>query len=104
MLVIKDSEVKTLIRMEDCIGVMENALLSLAKVEVLLPLRPVMWLPEKTGALALMPTYRGNPAGMAVKVISVFPGNRTTPYDSHQGGILLFDTNFGQLLAMIDAS
>src|SRR5262245_44480077 len=104
MLVINDSEVKTLLRMQDCIGVMEKALLSLAKGEVLLPLRPVMWLPDKTGALALMPTFRSHPAGMAVKVISVFPGNRETPYDSHQGGVLLFDTNFGQLLAIIDSS
>jgi len=41
---------------------------------------------------------------MGVKVISVFPGNRTTPYDSHQGAVLLFDSVYGQLLAMIDAS
>jgi ornithine cyclodeaminase/alanine dehydrogenase-like protein (mu-crystallin family) len=104
MLVINDSEVRTLLRMQDCIAVMENALISLALGEVILPLRPVMWLPDKTGALALMPTFRSHPSGMAVKVISVFPGNRETPYDSHQGGVLLFDTTFGQLLAMIDAS
>jgi alanine dehydrogenase len=104
MLVINDSEVKTLLRMQDCISVMEVALISLARGEVILPLRPVMWLPEKVGALAMMPTFCSNPAGMSVKVISVFPGNRETPYDSHQGAILLFETRFGQLLAAVDAS
>jgi ornithine cyclodeaminase/alanine dehydrogenase-like protein (mu-crystallin family) len=105
MLVVNDSEVRQILTMKECIQVMEEALISLARGEVLLPLRPVMWLPEKVGgALAMMPSYRSNPSGMAVKIISVFPGNRDTPYDSHQGAILLFDTAHGQMLAMIDAS
>ncbi len=104
MLVVNDSEVRKILTMKECIQVMEEALISLSKDEVLLPLRPVMWLPERVGALALMPSYRSGPSGMAVKIISVFPGNRNTPYDSHQGAVLLFDTTHGQMLAMIDAS
>ena len=104
MLVVNDSEVKQILSMKDSIRVMEESLESLAKGEVLLPLRPVMWLPDKTGALAMMPSYSGNLSKMGVKIISVFPGNRSTPYDSHQGAVLLFDSVYGQLLAMIDAS
>jgi ornithine cyclodeaminase len=41
---------------------------------------------------------------MGIKVISVFPGNHTTDYDSHQGTVLLYETRNGRLLAMMDAS
>lgn len=104
MLVINEPEVQRLLPMSECIEIMNDALKSLARGEVLLPLRPVMWLPDKTGALAMMPTYSSSLAKIAVKIISVFPGNRNTRYDSHQGAVLLFDSTYGQLLAMIDAS
>jgi len=102
--IINQKEVEELLTMRDCIGLMEKVLGSLAKGEAILPLRPVMWLPDKTGALALMPSYLANPASMGVKVISVFPGNTTTEYDSHQGVILLFETINGKLLAIVDAT
>ncbi len=78
--------------------------MALARGEAILPLRPVMWLPEKNGALAMMPSYLANPASLGVKVISVFPGKTTTEYDSHQGVILLFEPVHGRLLAIVDAS
>jgi ornithine cyclodeaminase len=96
--------VEELLTMRDCIGLMEQVLMSLARGEAILPLRPVLWLPDKTGALALMPSYLMNPASLGVKVISVFPGNTTTEYDSHQGVILLFEPVYGKLLAIVDAS
>ncbi|MCI0614837.1 ornithine cyclodeaminase family protein, partial [bacterium] len=102
--IINQKEVEELLTMRDCIGLMEKVLMSLAKGEAILPLRPVMWLPEKNGALALMPSYLANPASMGVKVISVFPANTTTEYDSHQGVILLFETVNGRLLAIVDAT
>jgi ornithine cyclodeaminase/alanine dehydrogenase-like protein (mu-crystallin family) len=102
--IINQKEVEELLTMRECIGLMEKVLMSLAKGEAILPLRPVMWLPEKNGALALMPSYLANPASMGVKVISVFPANTTTEYDSHQGVILLFETVNGRLLAIIDAT
>jgi ornithine cyclodeaminase len=52
----------------------------------------------------MMPSYLMNPASLGVKVISVFPGNTATEYDSHQGVILLFEPVYGRLLAIVDAS
>ena len=37
-------------------------------------------------------------------MIAVFPGNDATPFDSHIGVVLLFDAQFGTLLAIADAS
>jgi alanine dehydrogenase len=104
--IINQSEVRQLLPLHECIEVMAAALATLARGDAILPLRPIMWLPDKVGALAMMPAYLGDTRGaaMGLKVISVFPGNHGTPYDSHQGAVLLFDTQHGQLLAVIDAS
>ncbi len=104
VLVVNQQEVPQLLPMRECIDVMATTLAALARGEAILPLRPVMWLPEKVGALAMMPAYLGNLDVMGVKVISVFPGNRGSGYDSHQGPVLLYETKNGRLLALMDAT
>jgi ornithine cyclodeaminase len=104
VLVVNQAEVTELLPMAECIEVMTRALAALARGQALLPLRPVMWLPERVGALAMMPAYLGDIAMMGVKVISYFPGNRGTGHDSHQGPVLLFETTHGRLLAVLDAT
>lgn len=104
VLIINQSEVPQLLPMAECIGVMEEALKSLARGEAILPLRPVMWLPEKVGALGMMPSYLGGIQSFGLKVISVFPGNHGTEYDSHQGAVMLFEATHGRLLALMDSS
>ena len=105
VLVINGVEVAALLPMSDAIEVMADALQTLARGDAILPLRPVMWLPDRIGALGMMPAYLGGePSIMGLKVVSVFPGNRNTAYDSHQGAVMLFETNHGRPLAIIDAS
>ena len=49
--------------------------------------------------------YRGGrTAALGAKIITVFPGNDATPYDSHIGVVLLFDAERGALQAIADAS
>ena len=90
--------------MEACIDVMADALVTLARGEAILPLRPVMWLPERVGALGMMPGYLGDIKAMGVKTVSVFPGNHGTEYDSHQGTVMLFETEHGSSQAILDAT
>jgi ornithine cyclodeaminase len=104
MLLLNQSEVTHLLPMRECMAVMAEALKALARGDVILPLRPVMWLPEKVGALGMMPAYLGHVQAFGLKVVSVFPGNHGTPYDSHQGAVMLFEAQHGQLLALMDAS
>lgn len=96
-------EVEQLLPVAECIAVMEEALTTLARGDAVLPLRQVVWQPDRTGLLGLMPAYLGSPQTLGVKVVSVFPGNRGTTYESHQGSVLLFECAHGRLLAMIDA-
>ena len=104
VLIVNQSEVRQLLPMDECIDVMAEALAALARGEAILPLRPILWLPEKIGALGMMPSYLGNVPAVGLKVITVFPGNHGTGFASHQGAVLLFETTHGQLLALIDAS
>jgi ornithine cyclodeaminase len=109
-LVISRREVTTLLPMEECIDVMAEAFFALARGDTVMPLRQVMRVPGTANLFALMPALvgprRGDHQGTALgaKVITVFPGNDVTPYESHIGVVLLFDTELGRLLAIMDAS
>src|SRR5262245_3554356 len=102
--IINQKEVEELLTMAECIGLMEKVLMSLARGEAILPLLSVVALPEKNGRLAMMPSYLANPASFGVKVISAFPENTGTEFDSHQGVILLFEPVNGSLVAIVDAT
>jgi len=102
--IVSQTEVPTLLPMGECVEVMANALRALAGQQAILPLRSLMWLPDRSGLLGLMPGYLGEPECMGIKVVTVMPGNHGTPYDAHQGAVLLFEVEHGRLLAVIDAS
>lgn len=101
---IGQDEVADLLPMPDCIEAVRGALAALARGEGIQPLRPVMWLPGKVGALGMMPGYLGSIETMGIKTVTVFPGNASTEYDSHQGTVMLFDAGNGRLKAVIDAT
>lgn len=83
---------------------MTDALRTLTLGGALLPLRQIVRLPGGRNAFAVMPAALDEPASLGAKVITVFPANDATPYDSHQGAVLLFDTEYGRLIAILDAS
>lgn len=103
-LFVGQDDVNELLPMPDCIDVVGEALAALARGEGIQPLRPVMWLPDKVGALGMMPAYLGPIETMGIKTVSVFPGNTDTEYDSHQGTVMLFDAANGRLKAVLDAT
>jgi len=104
VLIVSHEEVRQHLSMADCMTAMENALKLLGSGDALNPLRNVVWLPDRSGLMAMMPAGLSEPAVMGLKAISVFPGNSVTAYDSHQGAIMLFETRNGRLLALIDAT
>ncbi len=102
--VVSQAEVPKLLPMEECVEVMAGALQTLARGDAVLPLRSMVWLPDRSGLLGLMPGYLGAPSVLGLKAVSVFPGNQDSEYDSHQGAVLLFEAEHGSLVAVIDAS
>jgi ornithine cyclodeaminase len=104
VLVISASEIAQLLPMRECIDVMADALSELTRGDAILPLRQVLRLPDGKSAFAVMPAYLGQPKAVGAKVITVFPDNHGTPFDSHQGAVLLFEAEHGSLAAVMDAS
>lgn len=104
MLVLARADVERLLTMPVCIGLMEEALASLARGEVVLPLRPVLRVPDSPNVFALMPAYSASLPALGAKLITVFPENHGTGRDSHQGVVALFDAAHGGIAAIMDAA
>ena len=102
-LFLSKEKIRALLPMNECIDVMEETFRSLARGELLQPLRSLMRLPDKSGLLGMMPGHAENIGVMGIKVISVFPRNSEAGYPSHQGVVILFDGKHGQPLLMLDA-
>ncbi len=84
---------------------MSDALAALAHDEVHQPLRTVIQPPDARGLLALMPAYRSGERGaFGLKAICVFPDNPSHGKDAHQGGVMIFSQDTGELLALMSAS
>jgi ornithine cyclodeaminase/alanine dehydrogenase-like protein (mu-crystallin family) len=104
VLFVNEAGVKDLLRMESCVGLMRDALTTFARGDAVLPLRSLVRLPDGSGILGLMPGYLGHPRSFGLKVVSVMPANHGTPYDSHQGVVMLFGLVHGEPLAILDAT
>jgi ornithine cyclodeaminase/alanine dehydrogenase-like protein (mu-crystallin family) len=104
-LILNEEDVHRLLPMNECIEVMEQAFIALARGEVEQPLRTIFRPPQVKGAMALMPTFRGGETAMfGLKAICVFPGNAAIGKDAHQGAVILFDGTTGELRAIANAS
>ena len=105
LLVLAHDDVKQLLPMEECIELMAEALADLARGESWQPLRFVVRPPEEQSLMGLMPAHRTTPEpAYGLKTVCIFPGNPARGLDAHQGGVMLFDGETGELRALIDAS
>src|SRR5437870_8109719 len=105
MLVLNHDEVVELLPMRECIEVMEQALMALARREAEMPLRTIFHPADVRGVMAMMPSFRKDEVPMfGLKAICVFPGNAAKGKDAHQGGVLLFSGETGEPLALMNAS
>jgi ornithine cyclodeaminase len=102
-LILTRSQVHRLLPVRECIDIMADALRELGQGRMILPLRQVVPLTDRSGLLGLMPAISEDSARMAAKIISVFPQNRQQGLESHQGVVLLFDAKQGHLLAIAEA-
>jgi ornithine cyclodeaminase len=105
VLVLAESDVRELLPMEECIELMAEALAALDRGELSMPLRSMFRPPDAESLMGLMPAHRaGAHAAYALKAICVFPGNPARGLDAHQGAVLLFDGDTGELRAAVNAS
>ena len=105
ILILDSAQIRELLPMQECIELMADALAALARGEIFQPLRTIIRPPQARGLLGLMSAYRtGEQGAFGLKAITVFPENPAQGKDAHQGAVLLFNRETGELLALMNAS
>ena len=98
VLIVNQAEVPQLLPMKECVDVMARALAALSRGEANMPVRQILWLGDKSGALGLMPAHLTGQGAVGLKAVTFFPRNEGTDLDSHQGAVLLFEAGRGRRL------
>ncbi|HYH10700.1 MAG TPA: ornithine cyclodeaminase family protein [Thermoanaerobaculia bacterium] len=105
VLVLSEHDVTELLTMRECIAVMEEALVALARGEVHNPLRQAIRAPGANGLLGLMPAFRGGGTPYyGLKEVCVFPENPKRGLDTHLGAVILHSGETGEPLAFMNAA
>lgn len=92
--------VRRLLRMDDVIPAMEQALAAFSSGKVVQPVRTVMPIADHQGFLALMPAYTGTAFG--AKLVTFYPQNTAVP--THHAVIQLFRPETGEPLVTMDGT
>lgn len=100
---ISSEEVYAALPIADCIDVIETTMIAVSQGKANLPLR---WLMPIDGgnAMGVMPGGLSEPHVHGIKLISLYPENPKRGLSSHQGVILLFDSDDGRPIAAVEAS
>jgi ornithine cyclodeaminase len=103
MKIIEAEEVFSTLTMEKCIPLMRQTLADLAAGKYLQPMRSILSLPGGD-SFGFMPAWLGPGDYFGAKIITAFHKNLGTEYPSHMGYVMLFESEHGSPVAMVDAS
>jgi alanine dehydrogenase len=92
-----EEKVRSLLRMEELVPVMANALRDLSAGKVVQPLRQVLPISEHQGFFGVMPAYGG---ALGAKLVTFFPNNEGLP--THHAVIVLFRPETGEPRVTMD--
>jgi ornithine cyclodeaminase/alanine dehydrogenase-like protein (mu-crystallin family) len=102
--VIAGSDMRKLLPYQDCVEVVAEAMRAVSAGKVLMPLRQIMPLPNRLGALGMMPGYLGEPECFGIKLLSLFPQNPVVGLSSHLGLYMLCEARNGRPVALMESS
>ncbi len=97
MIVLDEPEVRSLLRMEELIPAMAEAMRDLSSGKVVQPLRSIVPVTDHSGFFGVMPGYGG---ALGAKLVTFFPDNQGIP--THHAVIVLFRPETGEPLVMMD--
>jgi ornithine cyclodeaminase len=101
MVYLTRDDARELLDMESCVPLMVDTLKALSRKEATQVLRSVIKLGDRN-VLGIMPATMDSMKLAGAKVITVFPGNFSKGLPSHQGVVLIFETETGALKAAVD--
>jgi thiomorpholine-carboxylate dehydrogenase len=92
--------VRSLLRLDELIPAMEQALVAFSAGRIVQPPRHMLAAPSPGGHFAAMPA--AGAAGMGAKLVSIYPANAARGLPTHLALIVLFDPDTGAPLAVMD--
>lgn len=95
-----EAEVQRVLLVEALIPAMERALIDFSAGRVLHPVRSVISVPQHGGFMGLMPAVYGELMG--AKLVNLYPNNATRGLPTHLAIIVLFRSETGEPLAVLD--
>lgn len=104
MRALSGSQIRSLLPIEKCISLMRDAMREVSQGRAALPLRHAMPIPNGRGLLGLMYGGMCVPDYFGIKLVSLFPGNRTAGISTHMGLFVLYESQQGKPVAIMDAS
>ena len=95
-----EADVRAVLRWEPLIAAMEQALAAFSSGQVLQPVRSMLTIEEGKRYLGIMPAVAADRMGL--KLVSFYPANAGSRVPTHLALILLFRTDTGEPLAVMD--
>ena len=102
--ILNAEEVRTALPMAEAIAGMKDAYGQLASGKATVPLRTQVDVPAHQGVSLFMPAYLPGREALAVKVVSVFPGNVSEGLPTIHGVVLALDAHSGRPLALLEGA
>ena len=99
-LIISEQEIASVLKYEELIDVMQDALIEYSKGKILQPDREMLPVESQLRYFAAMPA--ASEKIMGAKLVSFFPKNAAKNIHTHMAMIVLFDVENGQPLAVMD--
>ena len=100
VLYLDEGAIRPFLTWDRLIPAMEAALIAFSRGKVVQPVREMLTIEEGRRYLGVMPAVVEN--AMGAKLVSFYPGNAGTGVPTHHAMILLFRTDTGEPLAVID--
>ncbi|MFN2508057.1 MAG: ornithine cyclodeaminase family protein [Chthoniobacterales bacterium] len=97
---LSEEDVRALLRMEELIPAMAEALRELSSGDVQQPIRQVLPVTDHNGFFAVMPAYAASRAALGAKLVTFYPNNEPVP--THHAMIQLFRPGTGEPLVTMD--
>ena len=101
-LLLVESEIASLLRMEELIDLMERTLAEFSSGRALQPLRIALPIEKHAAFLGAMPAYLAMDDALGVKLVTFAERNAARGMPTHLATVLLFDAETGALLAIMD--
>jgi alanine dehydrogenase len=104
MLILNMEDVRRALPMDQAIGAMKAAYASLSNGTAVVPLRTRINIPKSDALSLFMPAFVSSQDGdaLAIKVVSLFPTNPSRGLAYIQAAVLVFDSETGQAIALLE--